>query len=297
MLKIFRQPIVHIVALGALAWLVYILAFGGQESSDYVITVTEGDVEQIMTRFQMMFKRAPTKQELASMIENNVREEIFYREAMLLGLEKDDMIIRRRLAQKMDFLSSDLASLAEPSEQAIVDYYESKREDYREPPFVTFSHIYFNIDRRGVLEARDEALRVRESLNGPGEQDADPRQYGDAFVLQYRYQEYTPLDVEKTFGEREFSDSLFTFEPGIWHGPVVSSYGLHLVYVHSREESRMPGLDEVRKDVLNDLKSDIRKQVNDIFYAGLRSNYEIRIDEEIRDRYDIDSWQRDGNGQ
>ncbi len=126
--RILKHPALQIIALGALSWLVYFLIFGGQVSSDYVIEITEGQVDQMLTRFEMTFKRPPTSQELRSLIEGHIREEVYYREDMLLGLEKDDMIIRRRLAQKKDFLSSDLASLAEPSEQALVEFYEKNRE-------------------------------------------------------------------------------------------------------------------------------------------------------------------------
>jgi hypothetical protein len=289
--RFLRHPASHVIALGALSWLVYVLIFGGQVSSNYVIEISEGQVEQMLTRFEMTFKRPPTSQELRSLIEGQIREEVYYREAILLGLEKDDMIIRRRLAQKMDFLSSDLASLAEPTEEAIADFYEKNREDYREPPTVTFSHIYFNVDRRGVLEARDEALILRDRLNAMEEEEIDPRIYGDTFVLQHYFPEYSPMDVERSFGEQEFTDSLFSFEPGAWHGPVVSGYGLHLVLVHDKVESRMPELEEVREKVLSDLKADIRKQANDIFYSGLKSNYEIRFDEAVSEKYDIDQWQ------
>ena len=98
--------------------------------------------------------------------------------------------------------------------------------------------------------------------------------------------------MESTFGEQEFVDSLFTFEPGVWRGPIVSAYGLHLVYVHGRQDSRMPPLEEAREEVTADLMDELRRQTNDIFYSALRSNYEIKIDDEIRNKYDIDTWQR-----
>jgi hypothetical protein len=120
--------------------------------------------------------------------------------------------------------------------------------------------------------------------------------HGDPFVLQHYLPEYTPMDVERTFGEQEFTDSLLVFDPGEWRGPIVSGYGLHLVYIYERIESRMPDLEEVREEVLSDLKSDIRKQANDIFYSGLKSNYEIRFDEALRENFDIDRWLEDAGG-
>lgn len=292
MRKLLRHPVTHIIALGVLAFALHLLIFGERATSDYVITVTEGDVEQMLTRWRMTFRRAPTKEELISTIENHIREEVFFREAKLLGLEKDDIIIRRRLSQKMDFLSRDLASLVEPTEQAILDFYEKNREKYREPPLVTFSHIYFNVDKHGVLEARDFAVETRLELNAKTDSPANPQEYGDPFVLQHYYPEMTPLNVESTFGEQEFVDSLFTFELGVWHGPIVSAYGLHLVYVYTRIETRMPPLEEVKEKVTVDLMDELRRQANDIFYSSLRSNYEIKIDEKIASKYDIDTWQR-----
>ena len=185
MRKLLSHPVTHIIALGLLAFALYLLIFDETGTSEYVITVTEGDVEQMLTRWRMTFRREPTKKELISNIENHIREEVLFREAKLLGLEKDDIIIRRRLSQKMDFLSRDLASLAEPTEQAILDFYDKNREKYREPPLVTFSHIFFNVDKHGVLEARDFAVETRLELNAKTDSPVNPQDYGDPFVLQH----------------------------------------------------------------------------------------------------------------
>jgi hypothetical protein len=290
-----RHPAVHIAALGALAFLLHFLIFGDKDTEENVITITEGDVEQIVAQYRMTFKRDPTKDELRSLIENQIREEVFYREAKRLGLDKNDVIIRRRLSQKMDFLSRDLASLVNPTDEAIAEFYEKNKEDYRIPPYVTFSHIFFDVDKHGVLEARDMAMELREKLNAMPEFPSQVSGFGDSFMLQSYYAEYDPRSVESQFGRQEFTDSLFIWEPGEWHGPVPSGYGLHIVFVHKRTEPRIPGFEEVREEVKEDLMDDIRKQTNDLFYAGLRSNYEIEMDDELRSALDLDTWQRTGD--
>lgn len=287
-----RHPAVHIAALGVLAFLLHFLIFGETDTAGNLITITEGDVEQMVTRWKMTFKRDPTKEEVRSLVQSHIREEVFYREAKRLNLDEDDIIIRRRLAQKMDFLSRDLASLAEPTEGSIAEYYEKNRENYRIPPYVTFSHIFFDVDRRGVLEARDIAVAQCAKLNAMSEFPSRISEFGDRFMLQDYYAEYDPRAVKSLFGGQEFTDSLFLWEPGRWNGPIPSGYGLHIVYVHSRTESRIPALEEVREAVEADIMDEIRRQTNDLFYSGLRSNYEIEMDDELRSALELDTWQR-----
>jgi len=294
MKRLLRHPATHIIALGIVVFILRTLIFAGDEAPDTTIRITEGVVEELVTKWSMTFARQPSDKELTSIVGDYIREEVYYREAKKLGLDKDDLVVRRRLAQKMDFLSKDLASLAEPTEQEIADFYEKNLEDYRFPPVATFSHIFFNIDKHGLLEARDLAVSVRDRINANPVPVEQAYEMGDLFVLRHHYQKRTPFDVEGLFGRQELSDSLFRSEPGIWHGPVTSGYGLHLIYVHERIDSWVPELEETKAQVLQDLMMDIRRQTNDIFFASLRSNYEIEIDETLQSRIDLEAWQQPG---
>jgi hypothetical protein len=294
MKRLLRHPATHIIALGVLVFILRSLIFAGDEAPDSTIRITEGVVEELVAKWNMTFARQPTDRELTSIVGDYVREEVYYREAKKLGLDKDDLIVRRRLAQKMDFLSKDLASLAQPTDQDITDFYEKNREDYRVQPEATFSHIFFNIDKHGLLEARDLAVVVRDRINANPVPMEQAYEMGDLFVLRHHYKNRTPFDVEGLFGWQELADSLFRSEPGIWHGPVTSGYGLHLFYVHERMDSWIPELEETKAQVLQDLMTDIRRQTNDIFFATLRGNYEIEIDEALRSRIDLEAWQRPG---
>ncbi len=294
MKRLLRHPATHIIALGFLLFILRTIIFTGDEAPDNVIRITEGQVEEMVAKWSMTFARQPTDKELTSIVGDHIREEVYYREARKLGLDKDDIVIRRRLVQKMDFLSRDLASLAEPTEQEIADFYEKNRESYRIPPEVTFSHIFFNIDTHGLLEARDLAVSLRDRINANPVPVEQAYEMGDLSVLRHHYKNCTPSDVEGLFGRQGLADFLFLSEPGIWHGPVTSGYGLHLIYVHDRMDSWIPDLEKIKAQVLQDLMTGIRRQTNDIFFAGLRGNYEIEIDETLRSRIDLEAWQQPG---
>jgi hypothetical protein len=294
MKRLLRHPATHIIALGVLIFVLRALIFAGDEAPDTVIRVTEGKVEELVAKWSMTFARQPTDKELTSIVGDFIREEVYYREAKKLGLDKDDLVVRRRLAQKMDFLSRDLASLAQPTEQEIADFYEKNIEKYRNPPVATFSHIFFNIDKHGLLEARDMAVGVRDRINADPVPVEQAYEMGDLFVLRHHYRNRTPFDVEGLFGRQELSDSLFRSEPGMWHGPLTSGYGLHLIYVHERIDSSIPALEEIKAEVLQDLMADIRRQTNDIFFASLRGNYDIEIADALKPRIDLEAWQQPG---
>jgi len=294
MKRLLRHPATHIIALGLLLFILRTIIFAGDEAPDNVIRITEGQVEEMVAKWSMTFARQPTDKELTSIIGDHIREEVYYREAKKLGLDEDDIVIRRRLAEKMDFLSRDLASLAQPTEQEIADFYEKNRQSYRVPPEVNFSHVFFNIDTHGLLEARDLAVSLRDRINANPVPVEQAYEMGDVSVLRPHYKNCTPPDVEGLFGGQGLVDFLFLSEPGIWHGPVTSGYGLHLIYVHDRMDSWIPDLEEIKAQVLQDLMADIRRQTNDVFFASLRGNYEIEADETLRARIDLEAWQQPG---
>ncbi len=292
MKRLIRHPAVHIIALGVLIFVLRTLIFASDDAPENVIPITEGLVEELVAKWSMTFARQPTDRELTSIVGDYIREEVYYREAKKLGLDRDDLVVRRRLAQKMDFLSRDLASLAQPTDEEIADFYQKNLEDYRVPPEVTYSHVFFNIDKHGLLEARDLAVEVRDRLNARPVPIEQAYEMGDVFVLRHDYRGHTPVEVAGLFGNQELADSLFKFEPGRWHGPLTSGYGLHILYVHERVDSWVPELEDIREQVEQDLMDDIRRQTNDIFFATLRGNYEIEIDETLRSRIDLEAWRQ-----
>jgi hypothetical protein len=277
-MRILREPLIQFVILGAALLLVYGVAtdlFSSDEGR--MIEMSEAEIGLLAQTFQGQWQRPPTEQELRGLVDARVREEVLYREALAVGLDRDDMVVRRRMVQKMELLSQDLALLVDPTDQELQAFFQEHQDDYLVPPLVSFSHVYFNLDRRGAA-AEDEARHILEEIRA---QDPQPRRapdLGDRFMLQYDYSLLSPLDVQRQFGAR-FAEALFELEPG-WHGPIVSGYGLHLVNVGERVESRVPAYEQVRDQLVNDFNRMRRERAIEALYEGLLEGYEVAIDEE-----------------
>lgn len=207
-----------------------------------------------------------------------IREEVLYREALSVGLDRDDQVIRRRLVQKLEFITEDLASQVQPSEVELQTFFQENVERYRVPERRSFQHVYFNLDRRGASAEQDAEL-VLERLRAESPYISQAIVLGDRFMLQYEYRDLGEQEVARSFGSR-FATDLFDAEPGEWQGPVLSGYGLHLVQVTSLTEGRVPDLSEVRDAVLLDYGTDARDRASQLLYDNLRIQYDIEIDEE-----------------
>jgi hypothetical protein len=240
-----------------------------------VISVTESDIEQLKALWQKQWQRPPTKEELDGLVESHIREQVFYREALAMGLDKDDTIVRRSLMQKMEFLVADVSLPEEPAASALKEYYQKNLDRYREPARLSFSHIYFSIDRRGE-RAEQEAKAVLGSLIKTGANNSYPAEYGDRFMLQSTYENRTTDEIARDFGQ-QFADQLAALPPRTWHGPVASGYGLHLVYISDVETARVRQLEEVNEQVKNDYLFDLRQQANKKVYEKLRERYDINV--------------------
>lgn len=247
---------------------------------DDVIRVTEGDVDRLRSLWIVQYKRPPTGTELGGLVEAHVREEVLNREAKLLGLDRDDVIIRRRLAQKMEFLTEDFATAVPPSDEAIATYYEEHLDDYRIPAGVTFSHLFFNADQRGAAGAERAANSVLKQLNDSGVGPDGARDQGDPFVLPLDLEAQSRQEVESLFGNSDLVTALFEVLPGAWYGPVSSAYGVHIIYVYDRTDARTPALASVRERVRGDLIGKMRRDANEAFYGALLKKYTIIVEAE-----------------
>jgi hypothetical protein len=193
-----------------------------------------------------------------------------------MGLDQHDSVVRRRMAQKMDFLFKDLAEMAQPSDEEIIEWFGRNSERYRVPAHTSFTHVYFNRDRRGEKVEVD----AREVLEKARAEEFDPARIpamGDRFMLQSYYPMQSTESIAREFG-KTFADAVAPMEAGRWHGPVYSGYGLHLVYVHDRADSRLPGIEEVRTEVVRDLMSERKEQINAAAYGEIKSKYRILVE-------------------
>jgi parvulin-like peptidyl-prolyl isomerase len=243
-----------------------------------LIAVTGLEVEWLRRNWEARWQRPPTETELRGLVDDFVRQEVLYREAIAMGLDRDDQVVRNRMVQKLELLTDDLAAQAQPAEVELQTYMQENMERYLIPERRSFTHVYFNVDRRGeaVVEAAEDVLRQLRANPAAARRAAE---LGDRFMLQHVYAMQSPSEVARGFGQR-FADSLFAVEPGEWQGPIASGYGWHLVLVTDVTESQVPELAQVRNAVLRDYLTWIREQASDALYNGLRQNYEVEIDEE-----------------
>ncbi len=274
-----REPLFHFLAIGVALFGLNLLLTRGDSAAeaDRRVAVTETEIRWLRDTWQSRWQRPPTERELRGLVDDYVRQEVLYREALTMGLDRDDEVIRRRMVQKIEFLTSDLASQVQPTETQLQAYFQENLDRYLIPERRSFAHIYFNLDRRGEAAVADaERLLARLRDAPPG--SIQPAELGDRFMLQHEYPLQREQDVARTFGQR-FAAALFELEPGQWQGPIASGYGLHLAYVVAAEERQVPDLDLVRPRVLLDYGTWLREQANDAMLASVRSRYTVEIDE------------------
>ena len=294
-ISLLREPLFLFLLVGALLFGLYTLVSNqSQDSGEALrIQVTAADIDQLRAGWERQMGRPPFPEELQGLTDNFIREEVLVREALALGLDRDDAVVRRRLVQKMDFLVEDLALLNKPSEADLSDYFEQRPEFYRAPPRISFTHIYFSPDRRGET-AKSDAERALNQLAGPEQPPPRAPELGDPFMLQDAHSLQSPQEVSQLFGQ-SFADALFGLAPGPWQGPVESSYGLHLIQVSEKIEGQLPDMSLVHDQVLQDLLRERREEAQAQAYEVLRKRYEISITDEAA-LAGIEIWSEMGGG-
>jgi hypothetical protein len=273
MKKLYKEPLLHFLIIGALIFVLFSIV-NKEESivSENKIVVSIAEIERLSYNWSKKWNRPPTERELMGLVDSYVKEEVYYREALALGLDQNDTILRRRLMQKMEFLSNDLAELNTPDESALNKYFLDNQEKYELPAQVSFTHIYFSLDKRGA-KAFEDAKNVLSELN-----TLRASEKGDSFMLQYDFVQETPFEVERLFG-KGFAEELFTLGINTWQGPIESGYGLHLVRVSEKVDSRMPELASVIDKVRTDLMFERRQKMNKEIYEKFKERYEIVVED------------------
>ena len=277
-MKFLREPLVLFLVIGAGIFLLYGL-FRQQDAAlqERAITITAAEVKWLTDTWQKRWNRPPTEEERKGLIEQYLREVILSREALAMGLDQNDTVIRRRLAQKLEFLSQDLLRPKPPSEGELRAYFETNIDRYQPPDLITLTHVFLDPDLRGD-ETLADAETVKVKLNSLKEPPRDARSFGDPFMLQSYYPERSEAELSKLFGSG-FARPVFELAPHQWHGPVLSGYGTHLVYVHDRREADPPTFESVKEQVLQDWESEKREQINEQFIANLLARYDVTIEE------------------
>jgi hypothetical protein len=242
------EPLLHFLLLGAAMFALHAYmnrGATGVESSKQ-IALTLDDLRQLDLYFESQWRRPPTPEEFSRLVENKVQEEVLYREALAMGLDKDDTIVRRRMAQKMQFLAEDVAAAHEPTTDELGGWFDKNRDKFAMPSRVSFRHLYFSPDRRGQ-QARDDAARALAQLTGQPEDAPLAATLADPFMFQDYYRDRAPDYLGKEFGP-QFAQAIEKLTPDSWQGPVESGFGWHLVYVDTVIPGRVPAFEEVESD-------------------------------------------------
>ena len=287
MRTILREPLLYFLLLGAAMFGTYQLVsdagFSGNQPLEEIV-VTEGHIDALILGFERVWQRPPTEQERDGLVQAHIREEIMYREALAMGLDRDDPIIRQRLQQKLAFLTEDIASLAEPTEVELETFLATNTERFREQTRFSFEQVYFNVSERGSSAEADAELRLTElrkpNTTEPGENSnssIDTALLGDPLLLSQFNKAYE-REILRAMGS-QFLQGLQSLPVGSWQGPIESSFGLHLVKLSERIEGIVPPLDDIRDLVSLDWMSAKREETNEASYTALRERYIVTLAE------------------
>ena len=272
-----REPLLHFLLLGVALFAVYAYTQrgrGGVESSKQ-IALSLDDVRQLVMYFESQWQRPPTPEEFDRLVENKVQEEVLYREALVMGLDKDDTIVKRRMAQKMQFLAEDVAAAREPTTPELKSWYEQNSEKFAQPSRFSFRHLYFSPDRRGA-RAHDAAVKALARLTGQPQEAKLAASLADPFMFQDYYRDRMPEYLGKEFGP-QFAQAVEQLSPGSWQGPIESGFGWHLVYVDTVIPGRIPAFEEIEPDVKTAWLGEQKALAWEKAYRDIRAKYTVLL--------------------
>ena len=275
--RLLREPLLHFLVIGFAVFAVYSYMHRGRVGVDpsHQIPLTLDDLRTMDMYFESQWHRQPTPEEFNALVENKVQEEILYREGLAMGLDKDDEIVKRRMAQKMQFLAEDVATAHEPSTEELQAWFAKNGEKFALPSRASFRHIFFGFDKRGE-SAQTDAVSALIKLNGKPENSLLAASLADSFMFQDYYADRTPEELAKEFGPT-FAVGLFKLKPQSWQGPIESGYGWHLVFIDSVTPGRIPKFEEVEPDVKTAWLGYQKEKAWREVYSRMRAKYTVLI--------------------
>lgn len=280
MKNLWREPLVHFLIIGAVLFLLFGLFNNPAGPQSGRIVITMGQIDFLKANFTRTWKRSPSEKELQGLIKSHLRNEIFYQEALTMGLDRDDPVIRQRLKQKLEIMSDDLAGMVIPTDEELSQFLATHPKNFIIEPQVAFHHVFVSYDQRGY-SARDEAVRLLAQLSKEGnitKPDKLPDTIGDNLMLPRSFDLSSASVVARFFGE-SFSRDIIKIKPGQWAGPIESGYGLHLVWVDQHVKGRLPKLSEIRGTVEQEWSVVHKKELKDNLYKKLREKYTITFEQ------------------
>lgn len=275
--KVLREPLLHFLVVGGALFALYSWVGTQQAAPPERIVVTRGQVDQLILGFTRTWQRPPSEQELQGLIKDHIREDVFYRQAKKMGLDEDDTIVRRRLQQKLEFLTEDLTTqMAAPTDQELQTYYRQHADQYQEERRFSFEQVFISRDRHGKA-AEAVAMSLLAQLNAKPNAEKNNNALGDTTLLPVDFKMTSTGEITQLFGEK-FTQHLRQATPGRWVGPILSNHGLHLVFMHEQSASRTTDWTTIRKSLVRDVLNDRRKQTLEKTYDKLISTYQVVVE-------------------
>ena len=274
---LLREPLFHFLLIGAVIFLLFSQINTTEDENDKQIIITKEKIENLENAWIKAKGRQPSAEEMEQQLEYDIHEQVLYREAMAMGLDKDDMIIRRRLSQKMKYLFDDLSVVDKPSDAALKKFVSEHPSKFTKPATISFSQVYLDpkehgdrleVDAKYLLEELSTTT-IKETIG-----------FGDRSLLPYEFSNERESDIRGMFGEA-FVKQVFKAKTDSWQGPFSSAYGLHLIYIKTRSNAYLPPLSAMRDRVERVWISTKQREANEIFYQSLLERYEIIVDDEV----------------
>ena len=271
---LLKEPLFQFFVLGAALFGLFHLVGNRKADAPERIVVSPARIDNLADGFARTWRRPPGKEELQGLVDDYIRDEVFYRAGRAAGLDRDDVIIRRRVRQKMEFFAED-ASVPEPSDAQLAAYLESNPERFKTEDHLTFHQVFLSTTRRGAAIDRDSE-QISKAL-ALADAAVDTTKIGDPFLLGEEFHAVSLTELAGIFGD-VFAKRMSTMEQGRWQGPIPSSFGLHFVYISERLPGGTPPLDAVRDAVRREWSNARRLEAEQKLYASLREHYEIVVE-------------------
>ena len=277
MKPLLREPLVHFVLIGAALFALYYYwrPAPSVAPSSKQIQLSVDELSQLAMLFQSQWRRDPTPEEFSRMVEQKVQSEVLYREGLAMGLDKNDEIVKRRMAQKMQFLAEDVAAAREPATAELKAWYANNSGKFAMPKRLSFRHLYFSPDRRGT-NAQPDAVKVLAQLTAQPEDVKLAQSAADPFMFQEYYRDRAPDYLGKEFGP-QFAQAVEQLPAGSWHGPIQSGFGWHLVFVDTAIPGRVPDFEEIENDVKTAWLAEQKTLSWDKAYKEMRAKYTVLL--------------------
>jgi len=271
--KLMQEPMVHFLLAGMLIFALYYAVKQTDEQKNSIV-ITDAHIEKMVLNFSREWNRAPTEQELKSLLDRFIELEVSYREALAMNLDKDDEIIKRRLEQKFKFVTEDMAGLYAPTESELVNYYQQHKLSYVEPEVYCFEQIFFDAEK--YKNTREQAVQTLNNIKLKNLHFDQAVMLGDRFPFDVQFNRLTPADIAKSLGTA-FTDSLQHSKKTEWVGPLASSYGYHILYITSYIPSTQKPYNDVAQTVRRDFIFDLQKKYNDQLLRNFRKSYTVEV--------------------